>query len=320
MEILIIKNSILATLLTFLMCLVISPIMIPFLRRLKFGQYQRDCGPQSHLAKEGTPQMGGIMILASFFLVSLFFINGNTDIMAVLLLTLAFGIIGFIDDFIKVVLKSSKGLSAKQKIILQLGVSIAFAYYFYFANIGTDILIPFMNGNGIDLGIWFYPFLVFVVVGTVNSVNLTDGLDGLSSGVTAIVATFFATISLLISTAFTPIICALIGSLLGFLIYNSHPAKVFMGDTGSLALGGFVAGIALIFKMPIFLAIVGIIYVAEAMSDILQILSVRLRGRRMFKMAPLHHHFELSGWKETKVVAVFSIVTAIACLIGFLAL
>ena len=320
MDILLIKTAIYATLIAFLIALVLSPIIIPFLRRLKFGQYQRADGPQSHLQKEGTPTMGGIMILSSIFITSLFFVNGNSNVIAVLLVTLAFGFIGFLDDFIKVVLKRSRGLNAKQKIVLQVLVAVIFAYYFiYYTNIGTKIIIPFTNRAEWDLGLWFYPFLVFVVVGTVNAVNLTDGLDGLASGVTALVATFFATISLGVATELSPIICATIGSLLGFLLYNAHPARMFMGDTGSLALGGFVVSIALLLKMPLFLIIVGIIYIAEVLSVIIQVASFKLTKKRVFKMAPIHHHFELMGWKETKVVAVFFIITAIACLIGFLA-
>ncbi|HCC07986.1 MAG TPA: phospho-N-acetylmuramoyl-pentapeptide-transferase [Clostridiales bacterium] len=321
MDSLIIKNLIYATLIAFLLSLVLGPILIPFLRRLKLGQTQREDGPQSHLQKQGTPLMGGLIILSSMIITSMFFINGNDKAISVLLVTIAFGFIGFLDDFIKVILKRSKGLNARQKIMLQLIAAIGFGYYFmYYTSIGTKVIMPFANGMEWDLGIWFYPFLVFIVVGAVNAVNLTDGLDGLASGVTALVATFFAVISLGMLTELSPIICASIGSLLGFLLYNSHPARVFMGDTGSLALGGFVASIALLLKMPLFLAIVGIIYVVEALSVIIQVGVYKLTKKRVFKMAPIHHHFELMGWKETKVVAVFFIVTAIACLIGFLAL
>lgn len=317
----ILRNAVYATLVAFFIEVLISPVFIPFLKKLKLGQYQRNDGPKSHLKKEGTPTMGGIMIIVSLIVTSLFFIKNNPNSIAILIATIGFGIVGFIDDFIKVILRRSKGLTSIQKIVLQTIVSFIFIYYLInYVHIGTDVIIPFTHGMTFDLGIWFYPFLLFVVVGTVNSVNLTDGLDGLASSVTILVCTFFAVITLGTQNFIAPIICAAVGSMLGFLLFNAHPAKIFMGDTGSLALGGLIVSIAIILKMPIFLAIVGIIYVAESLSDILQVASYRIRRKRIFKMAPIHHHFELLGWKETKVVAVFSVVTAIACLIAILAL
>ncbi|NLK21416.1 MAG: phospho-N-acetylmuramoyl-pentapeptide-transferase [Epulopiscium sp.] len=316
------KGAIYAALISFLINLILSPILIPFLSRLKLGQYVRDDGPKSHFKKAGTPTMGGIIILISILLTSLLFIKGNTDGIAVLLVTLGFGVIGFIDDFIKVVMKRSLGLRAYQKIIAQLIITGSFAYYIlYISGIGTKTLIPFSGGKEMELGIWwFIPFLVVTMLGTVNGVNLTDGLDGLASSVTVLIATFFTIVSWGENSSILPIGAAVVGSLLGFLLFNSHPAKVFMGDTGSLALGGFVVATAFILKIPIFIAIVGIIYLIEAISVMLQVGYFKMTRERIFKMAPIHHHFELSGWSETKVVSVFCITTAIMCLVGLLGL
>ncbi|MCD8239165.1 MAG: phospho-N-acetylmuramoyl-pentapeptide-transferase [Clostridiales bacterium] len=308
-------------LIAFVFNVILCPVVIPLLRRLKFGQNVRDDGPETHLVKAGTPTMGGIMILLSMLLSSLFFIKGNSDGIIVLFMTLGYGIIGFIDDYIKVVKKRSLGLRAWQKIVLQLVVTGIFIYYIYnYTDIGTAVYVPFMKGFEIDLGILFIPFVIFAVLGTVNAVNLTDGLDGLASGVTVLVTLFFMFAALKLSSGVLPIAGAAAGSLLGFLLFNSYPAKVFMGDTGSLALGGFLAAVAVLFKMPLFLIVVGIIYVLEALSVILQVGYFKLtHGKRIFKMAPLHHHFEKCGWNETKVVAVFYIITSIAVLVGFLA-
>ncbi len=316
-----IENVIYAILLAFAVNIVLCPVIIPLLRKLKFGQNVRDDGPQSHLVKSGTPTMGGVMIVLAFAAASVpFVIKGNTDGIAVLLITLGYGIVGFVDDYIKVVKKRSLGLRAWQKIVFQLIVTAGFAYYIYnYTDLGTGITVPFL-GTELELGVLYIPFLFFVMVGTVNSVNLTDGLDGLASGVTALVATFFMIAALGVSTL-SPVCGAAVGALLGFLLFNSYPAKVFMGDTGSLALGGFVASTAVLLKMPLYLVIVGLIYVCESLSVILQVGYFKLtHGKRIFKMAPIHHHFEQCGFKETKVVAIFYIVTAIMCLIGYLAL
>ncbi|WP_341877164.1 phospho-N-acetylmuramoyl-pentapeptide-transferase [Defluviitalea saccharophila] len=311
--------AIYAALIAFLINLILSPILIPFLSRLKFGQFVRDDGPKSHLKKAGTPTMGGIIILISIILTSLLFLKDNMDGMAVLFVTVGFGIIGFVDDFIKVVMKRSLGLRAYQKIIAQLIITGFFGYYLLNStNIGTKIIVPFSGGMEIDLGLWFIPFLIFAMLGTVNAVNLTDGLDGLASSVTVLTATFFTIVSWGENSSILPIGAAVVGSLLGFLLFNSHPAKVFMGDTGSLALGGFVVSTAFILKMPLFIIIVGFIYVVEALSVMLQVGYFKMTRKRIFKMAPIHHHFELSGWTETKVVSVFCIVTAVMCLIGLL--
>lgn len=314
-------SAIYALLIAFVINIVLCPIVIPFLTKLKFGQNIRDDGPQSHLIKSGTPTMGGIMILISFVIACLLFLKNNKDALAVLFVTIGYGIIGFIDDYIKVVKKRSLGLRAYQKIIGQLIITGVFLYYLYnYTNIGTDVYIPFTEGKTLELGLLFIPFFFIVMIGTVNSVNLTDGLDGLASGVTVLVVLFFMFTALAINKGLLPITGAAVGALLGFLLFNTHPAKVFMGDTGSLALGGLVASIAILMKMPLFIIIVGIIYVLEAVSVMLQVGYFKLtKGKRLFKMAPLHHHFEQCGFKEVKVVAIFYIITAIACLIGFLA-
>lgn len=260
-----------SVMISFILGIVFCPMLIPVLRRLKFGQTEREEGPESHLKKQGTPTMGGIAILAAFVMGGAFFINGNMDGLAVLLVTLGFGVIGFIDDYIKVVKKRSLGLTPIQKIIGQLVITGLFAFYIIKSGIGTDILIPFTKGVTIDLGIIYIPFLVVTVLGTVNGVNLTDGLDGLASGVTLIVSVFFMMVAWAAGSGILPIAGAAGGSLLAFLIFNAYPAKVFMGDTGSLALGGFVASTALILKMPIFIIIVGFIYLIESLSVIIQV-------------------------------------------------
>ncbi|MGL6174306.1 MAG: phospho-N-acetylmuramoyl-pentapeptide-transferase [Cellulosilyticaceae bacterium] len=310
-----------AVLIAFFLNTVISPFIIPALKRLKFGQNVRDDGPGSHLKKSGTPTMGGVIILTSITLTSLLFVIGNKELQSVLFVTLGFGLIGFLDDYIKVVKKRSLGLTAMQKILGQLIVTLVFAYLLkYYVGVDSSILLPFSGGKVLDLGILYLPFLVFGVLGTVNAVNLTDGVDGLASSVTVLVATFFAAVAWAMDSTMAPIAAATAGSLLGFLLFNSYPAKVFMGDTGSLALGGFVVATAFILKMPLFILIVGIVYVVENLSVIIQVFYFKKTKKRFFKMAPIHHHFELSGWPETKVVTVFSIVTAIMCLIGLIAI
>ncbi len=326
------KQLIFTIIIGFAITLILGPLVIPYLKRLKVGQTIREEGPQSHLSKSGTPTIGGIIIILSILITSLTSGVMNTDLMVALLATVAFGVIGFIDDFIKVVLKRSLGLRAYQKIILQVIVAIILAIYQ--SNVsatGTRILIPFIQGSlnignfvipqYLDLGILYIPFIVFVVVGTVNSVNLTDGLDGLAAGVTLIVAAFFSLIALNWGQPSLAIFAgAVTGACLGFLRFNSHPAQVFMGDTGSLALGGAIATVAILMNVALIIPIVGGIYFAESLSVIIQVASYKLTGKRIFKMSPLHHHYELSGWPETKVVIVFWIVTVILCLVGIVAL
>ena len=311
----------LPAIIAFAISVILCPIIIPFLKRLKFGQFIRDEGPKWHQGKSGTPTMGGLVILAGIVITSLFYIKGNTEVIAVLFVTLGFGIIGFLDDYIKVVMKRNLGLRAWQKLLLQIIVTGVFVYYITkYSDIGTKIIIPFTHGNTWDLGILFIPFVFFVILGTVNGVNFTDGLDGLASSVTVLVATFFTVIAFYGGNSVSPITTATVGSLLGFLVYNVYPARVFMGDTGSLALGGFVAATAIMLKMPLFILLVGIIYFVEILSVMLQVSYFKItKGKRIFKMAPIHHHFEMCGWSETRVVAVFSIITAIMCMVALIA-
>lgn len=268
--------------------------------------------------------MGGIAFLIAFVVASVFFLRDNADGAAVVLMTLCYGLIGFLDDYIKVVKKRSLGLRAWQKLALQLLVTAVFCFYLLQSGIGTAIYIPFTNGAEWNLGIWFIPFLFVAVLGTVNGVNLTDGLDGLAGGVTLIVAAFFMIVSWAAGSAVSPVCGAIVGALLAFLLFNSYPAKVFMGDTGSLALGGFVASTAFVLKMPIFIVIVGFIYLWESITVMLQVGWFKWtkrkygEGRRLFRMAPFHHHLEQCGWRETKVVTLFYVITALLCLIGFL--
>ena len=275
------------------------------------------------MKKNGTPTMGGLVILASILLTSLIYIGKFTEILPVLFMTLGFGLIGFLDDYIKVVKKRSLGLTPLQKMALQFVVTGVFIYYYFkIAGLDTSIKIPFVSGDGFVMPTWLFIIFVFIVVlGTVNGVNFTDGLDGLASGVTVIVATFFTIAALSLNPLMTPITGAVVGSFLGFLLFNTYPARVFMGDTGSLALGGFVSSIALMLHMPLFIVIIGLIYLVEVLSVILQVGYFKLtHGKRIFKMAPIHHHFELCGYSETQVVAAFSIITALLCLVGIMAL
>ena len=308
-----------ALIIAFIACVVLGAFVIPKLHN--FGQNVRDDGPKSHLKKQGTPSMGGIFMIGAFAIATLFFVKDNPDAIVVLLITVGYGLVGFLDDYIKVVKKRSLGLRAWQKVVFQLIVTILFAIYLLKMNdFGTEIYVPFTKGFYINLGWLYVPFLFFVMVGTVNSVNLTDGLDGLASGVTVLVATYFVFIAYAVNKGLIPVCGAAIGALLGFLVFNPYPAKVFMGDTGSLALGGFVASVAILTKMPIMLVIVGFVYVCESLSVMIQVGYFKLTGgKRIFKMAPIHHHFELSGLQGIKVVELFTIATAVLCLLGFVA-
>ncbi len=307
---------------SFVICVIMGPIVIPFLKRLKVGQTVREDGPQSHLKKNGTPTMGGIVILFGIAGTSLFYVRDYPKIIPVLFLTLGFGLVGFLDDYIKVVLKRSMGLSPLQKMLLQLVVTGIYAYYLkHYTGMSLAMKIPFMDNKWMDFGIFNIPVLFFIVIATVNGTNFTDGLDGLAGSVTVILATFFTVVAVGTKSGIEPVTCAVVGALLGFLLFNVHPASVFMGDTGSLALGGFVAASAYALKLPLFIPIVGFVYMIEVVSVILQVSFYKLTGgKRIFRMAPLHHHFELGGWSESKVVAVFSIMTAILCLIALMGL
>jgi len=305
-------------LLAFAITAVLGPVVIPFLRKLKIGNTERE-ELESHQKKNGTPTMGGIMILIAVVITSLFYVKGYPKIIPVLFVTVGFGIIGFLDDYLKVVLRRSDGLLAWQKMLCEIIVTAVFAVYLVKSDISLSMLIPFSKGHYLELGWLAVPILFFAVIGTVNGVNFTDGLDGLASSVTILVATFFSVIAVGTGAGIAPVTCAVVGALLGFLLFNVYPASVFMGDTGSLALGGFVAATAYMMQMPIFILIVGLIYWIEIISVMIQVIYFKKTGgKRFFRMAPIHHHFELGGWSETRVVAVFSIVTAILCLIAYI--
>lgn len=310
-------------LISFALSVVMGPVVIPILRKLKMGQTERAEGVQSHLKKAGTPTMGGVIILCAIAITSLFYIKDCPDVIPILFVTVGFGLIGFLDDYLKVVMKRSDGLYPKQKMGLQILVTAVFAFYMVQEK-GMEsltMIVPFSGGKELDLGYFAIPLMFIAVVGTVNGVNFTDGLDGLASSVTVLVATFFTVIAVGTQSGIEPITCAVVGALLGFLLFNVYPASVFMGDTGSLALGGFVISTAYMLKMPLFILIVGLIYLVEVLSVMIQVTYFKKTGgKRIFKMAPIHHHFELCGWSETRVVAVFSIATAILCLIALMAI
>ena len=314
-------HAIIPVLIAFVISAVLAPLIIPVLKRLKVGQTERK-ELESHQKKMGTPTMGGIIILLSVIITCIFYMKDYPKIIPVLFLTVGFGIIGFLDDYLKVVLRRSDGLLAWQKMLLQIVVTAIFAVYMVkVSGVSLEMLIPFSHGKYLDLGWVAIPLLFFAVIGTVNGVNFTDGLDGLATSVTIMVATFFSVVSVGTASGIEPITCAVVGALLGFLLFNVYPASVFMGDTGSLALGGFVAGTAYMLQMPLFILIVGFIYLVEVLSVIIQVTYFKKTGgKRIFCMAPIHHHFELGGWSETKVVAVFSIITALLCMVALLAL
>lgn len=313
------KQIAMSVIIAFFVSAVLAPFVIPFLRRLKVGNTERE-ELKSHLKKSGTPTMGGLMILAGVLVSSLFFLKDYPKIIPVLFLTVGFGVIGFLDDYLKVVLKRSDGLLAWQKLILEIIVTGVFAYFLInYTDVTLEMLVPFSHGKYLDLGWLAIPVLFFAVIGTVNGVNFTDGVDGLASSVTVLVATFFTVVAVGENSGIEPVTCAVVGALMAFLLFNVYPAKVFMGDTGSLALGGFVAAVAYMLKMPLFIPIVGFIYMIEVISVILQVSYFKItHGKRIFRMAPIHHHFELGGWSETRVVAVFSIVTALLSLVALM--
>jgi len=311
------KSLVWAFLASFLVASTLAPVIIPFLQRLKVGQNIREEGPKSHLKKQGTPTMGGIIFILGTVVAVLVQRNFSAEAGFVLLSFLGFAAIGFADDYIKVVLKRNLGLSAKQKIAGQVMVAAILSYYAQVL-FGTTLFIPFVN-TYMDLGVFYMPFILFLYVAVTNSVNLTDGLDGLSTMVTIAVLTFFGIAAIKLELAsITKLVFALIGGLVGFLGVNKHPAKVFMGDLGSLALGGAVTAFAISTKMVFMIPIVGFIYFAEALSVIIQVAVFKKTGKRVFKMAPLHHHFELSGWDERQVVTRFSVVTLTLVFVGYL--
>lgn len=311
-------------LLAFTVSAVLGPFVIPFLRRLKVGQTERR-ELESHLKKNGTPTMGGIMIIAAIVVTSLFYVKDYPKIVPILFMMIGFGVIGFLDDYLKVVLRRSDGLLPWQKMLLQIVVTTIFAVYMVqYSDVALTMLIPFSGGKYLNIGWAAIPLMYLAVIGTVNGVNFTDGVDGLVSSVTIMVATFFSVVAIGTNAGIEPITCAVAGALLGFLLFNVYPASIFMGDTGSLALGGFVAATAYMLQMPLFILIVGLIYLAEVISVMLQVSYFKYTkkktgtGKRIFRMTPIHHHFELGGWSETRVVAVFSIVTALLCMVALL--
>lgn len=312
------KISITAVMVSFCISALLGPVLIPFLRWLKCGQTVREDGPAAHLKKTGTPTMGGILILGSVATTSLLFMEDYPGIAPVLFLTVGFGLVGLLDDYIKIVCGRSMGLSPVQKLCGQLAVTGIFTWYLLrYTDVDLAMKIPWCPGRYLDFGVWNIPILFFIVLGTANGTNFTDGLDGLAGSVTLMVAVFFSVVAIGTASEIEPITCAVAGALMGFLLFNVYPAEVFMGDTGSLALGGFVAGCAYMLQMPLYIAVVGIIYLAEVGSVILQVGYYRLSGgKRIFKMAPLHHHFELCGWSETRITALFTIITALMCFLA----
>ena len=312
---------------SFFVTVILGIIIIPILRKFKVGQIERDDGPKSHLKKQGTPTMGVIMMIISMILVvtgAYIYLSLNNqgylanNLLPILMLTIGFGVIGFIDDFKKLVLKNTKGLKPSYKMLGLLVISVAYVIYLiYGLNIGTDTYIPIMK-EYITMPIYLYiPFAIIVILATTNAVNLTDGIDGLASSVSAIIITCLTVIGILFSHQEISIFgSCVIGAVLGFLMFNLHPAKVFMGDTGSLLLGGVISAMALYLKMPLLLIIIALVPVIETLSVIIQVAYFKKTGNRVFKMTPIHHHFELSGWKENKVVRVFSLITLLLCIIG----
>lgn len=313
-------DMLISLILSFLVATIIGSPIIKGLYNLKFGQNIRQDGPQSHLKKAGTPTIGGLIFITSTTIVTFIMIRDIKDEAFVALFAfIAFGFIGFLDDIIKIVKRNNLGLRAYQKMILLLIVSGVLSYYSY-VELGTKINVPFINTQW-DLGVLYIPFVIFYFAATTNAVNLTDGLDGLATSVTILVMTFLSIVSFNLGNyTLTIFSIVLAGSLLGFLRFNAFPARVFMGDTGSLALGGAVATVALLLKIPFIVVIIGAIYVIETLSVIIQVSSFKLTGKRVFKMAPIHHHFEHMGWSETKIVTIFSIITVVVCFIGFLSL
>ncbi len=313
---------ILAFIISFGIAFVIGPMLLPMLKKLKFGQTIREDGPASHLVKNGTPTMGGIIFIIAVILTVLISGRYSNEIWFALSFMFLFGLVGFLDDYIKVVLKRSLGLRAYQKILLQFLFALILAIYQKNTSpLGTQLIVPFFRDTSIDLGLFYVPFLVFVIIAITNSVNLTDGLDGLASSVTFVVASFFTILSIYTGYGHLAVFMAAVaGACVGFLRVNKFPAKVFMGDTGSMALGGAVAAAAVILNLSLLVPIVGFIYFAESLSVIIQVFSFKVFKKRVFKMSPIHHHFELSGWNETKVVKVFYLVTIILCFIALFAI
>lgn len=312
-----IMNSMIAMGIAFLTTAVLGPLLIPLLTRMKAGQVIRSDGPARHLGKAGTPTMGGILIISAMILASLIMAGHSREVILCLGATVAFGFIGFWDDYIKVVLRRSLGLRAREKLVMQIFFALVFGIYIVFGLFrGTSIIVPFTDID-ITLGYWYFPLIIIVFLATTNAVNLTDGLDGLAAGTTFFVALGLILVCFMTAHSTLAVFAAsLAGGCLGFLIYNRHPARVFMGDTGSMALGGAVASIAALTRSELALIVIGGIYVLEALSVILQVISFQATRKRIFLMTPIHHHFELKGWSEKRVVGVFWLASALFVILG----
>ncbi|WP_022768961.1 phospho-N-acetylmuramoyl-pentapeptide-transferase [Butyrivibrio sp. NC2007] len=312
-------RTLLPVVISFFIAVLIGPKIIELLRRLKARQTERVEGLESHQKKTGTPTMGGIIFLIPVVIIGIFYGRTHKEVIPVLILTIGFGIIGFLDDYIKVVRKHNLGLRAWQKILGQFVVTVLFSLYVQnFTDISLAMKVPFTS-IVLDFGFWNIPILFFIALGTANGTNFTDGVDGLCASVTAVVAAFFAVAGMHYGATGAEVMSsAMVGALLGYLVYNVYPGKVMMGDTGSLAIGGFVTGVAYVMQMPIFIAIAGFIYALEVISVIMQVSYFKItHGKRIFRMAPIHHHFEKGGWSETKVVNVFTTITILLCLLSY---
>lgn len=320
------STQIIYLILSFVITAILGKIIIPILKKLKVGQNERTDGPRAHLKKQGTPTMGGIMMIITIIvLVSVYSIlNPNKELLipifAIAIASLGFGIVGFVDDYKKVVLKNTEGLNPKLKMFGLLIISVVYTMFLVkYVGIGTDIVIPILNWN-LELPLWIYiSFTIFVMLASTNAVNLTDGVDGLAGSVTAIMVTAISIIAMKAGNESISVFGAIVvGACGGFLIYNFHKAKVMMGDTGSLLLGGVISSMMIYLKNPLLLILIAIIPVIETLSVIMQVIYFRITGKRLFRMSPLHHHFELTGWRENKVVAVFSLVTFVASICAIL--
>ena len=321
-------------LLSFAISIAMALIVIPILRRLKVGQIERTEGPQSHLKKQGTPTMGGIIMIITILIMAVFMVwnymrstdanevETGKNLIPIIAVTVGFGIIGLIDDLKKLIGKNTEGLKPAYKMLGLLIVSVGFSLYLtQILHLGTDIYIPFVK-TYFAIPVWIYvPLSVLVLIATTNAINLTDGIDGLSTSVTTIILTCLTVIGVILNIKVITIFGSiLIGSCLAFLVFNLHPAKVMMGDTGSLLLGGAIASIALYLKMPLLLLIIALVPIIETLSVMIQVSHFKKTGERVFKMTPIHHHFELSGWKENKIVSVFSLITLICCIVGLMSI
>lgn len=311
------ENAILLTMgVAFVLALIMGPLCIPILRRMKFGQQIREDGPQGHLKKQGTPTMGGIIILIALALASLRFADKNTDLLILLIASLGYGLVGFLDDYIKIIFKRSLGLTAKQKLFGQLLISAIVCYLLVREGHSTDLYIPFVEFH-FNPGWLYFPLMAILMLGASNAVNFTDGLDGLLAGTSAIAFGAYTVIAMNNTQPEAAIFsAAMVGAVLGFLVFNAHPAKVFMGDTGSLGIGGGLVAVAILTKAELLLAVVGGVFLVEILSVVIQVVSFKTRGKRVFKMSPIHHHFELVGWSEWRVVITFWVVGLVLAALG----